>query len=292
MSAALAAQPLAHAVVQGQGALDPYAPALLLALLLTAAAGLWHRWTRPAPVPPASALAWPRPAPRAPWAVVLWLLLALALGWLWLALQVHGTPSAWVQRLDATASAAAQALMSPGLRRVALAASTVGDVLWLTPLTAIVALGLWWRRQRFVAVVWVGAVAGNSLAVRVLKNLFERARPPHDAALITSGHSFPSGHAAGSMLVYGLALALVLRRWPGGQLLGPGWRGALLGLGSLWIGAIAASRVLLGVHYASDVLAGLWWAALMLALALAVVGQDERWQFGVKMASGHSPHAF
>jgi undecaprenyl-diphosphatase len=86
-----------------------------------------------------------------------------------------------------------------------------------------------------------------------LKSYFERARPDLAEALRhASGYSFPSGHAMGSTIVF-LALAYVaIRTFPKWR-----WRAASLALAVSMILSIASSRIYLGVHWISDVAAGI-----------------------------------
>ena len=138
--------------------------------------------------------------------------------------------------------------------------------------------GLLLRRQRVLALGWLLAVLVNSLAVRVLKGAIGRERPTGAAELVTSGASFPSGHAAGALLVYGLLLWIVLplvarRRW----------RAVLAVAGGVLIGAIVVSRVLLRVHFVSDVVGGLLLAGFTLLLATGLLrpwrpGDGVEWE--------------
>jgi YegS/Rv2252/BmrU family lipid kinase len=110
-----------------------------------------------------------------------------------------------------------------------------------------------WRRERRVAgwIVLSGAlvIAGNAL----IKLAFRRPRPPWDEPLYEiGGYSFPSGHAAGAGLLAAVAILLTIilsHRGLRRRLLITAW--VLLAL------AIGADRILLGVHYLSDVIAGL-----------------------------------
>ena len=127
----------------------------------------------------------------------------------------------------------------------------LADPPWLTVL--VVAVGAWlvWRGQRRLALAWVAAGAGNGLLNPALKGLFARVRPVHEHGYaVADGFSFPSGHTSGAVVVYGMAAVLVLRLAP------VRWHlPAVLALVALAF-AIGCSRVLLQVHWASDVLAG------------------------------------
>lgn len=85
-----------------------------------------------------------------------------------------------------------------------------------------------------------------ALSVFAIKLLFKRSRPPGEWGAIyrnTDPHSFPSGHAARAALLLVMAIGL-----------GPTWFAILM---LFWTPLIAISRVLTGVHYLSDVIAGL-----------------------------------
>jgi undecaprenyl-diphosphatase len=88
--------------------------------------------------------------------------------------------------------------------------------------------------------------------VWLLKSIYERARPDHGSPIaLPHSYSFPSGHAATAVVLYG-ALGLLLAEQSRSRLRAVGWfaGAAVLAL------AIGASRVLLNVHFVSDVLAG------------------------------------
>jgi undecaprenyl-diphosphatase len=148
--------------------------------------------------------------------------------------------------------------------------SAVRDVTALgstTVLTMVVAIAACFlalqRRWRSTLLVLAATILG-SLAVTLVKALIARSRPDLVGRLMEeASHSFPSGHAANSAIVY-LTLATLL--FP----LVRGWRmrGFVLATAMLLVGAIGISRVYLGVHWPSDVLAGwafgscwalLWW---------------------------------
>jgi membrane-associated phospholipid phosphatase len=148
-------------------------------------------------------------------------------------------------------------LARPWLLAAARTATTIGSPLAVDLLTAaavvVLLLGRRWRAIVLLVVARFGELAFET----GLKELLGRPRPVFATSVATaSGYSFPSGHAAGTAAGYG---AIVLLALP----LAPRWaRPPLLGACALLAVAVAASRVLLGVHYPSDVTAG---AALGLA---------------------------
>lgn len=98
------------------------------------------------------------------------------------------------------------------------------------------------------------SVASGALLVIVFKAAFGRLRPdPAFAELVVAGQSFPSGHASVSAIVFltlGALVAATRSRW--------GERAYILACAALLAGLVGLSRVALGVHWATDVLAG--WA--------------------------------
>lgn len=116
----------------------------------------------------------------------------------------------------------------------------------------VVAVVLLLRRRRLLALSWIAAVAGNGLMNRALKALFERTRPLHEHGLtLEHGWSFPSGHTSGAVAIYGMLAYLGIRAAP------PAWH-LPIALSAMWVVLLVGySRIVLQVHYLSDVLAGL-----------------------------------
>ena len=116
------------------------------------------------------------------------------------------------------------------------------------------------------------ALAGSGLLNVAAKHYFGRARPSlWESIAPESTFSFPSGHAMGSMT---LAAVLVLLAWP------TRWRWWVLGLAAAFVLMVGASRIYLGVHYPSDILAG-WAAALAWVMGVYLVlfrGLRRPWQ--------------
>lgn len=119
-------------------------------------------------------------------------------------------------------------------------------------LGVVVGVVLLERGQRRVLLGWVVGLVGGSLLNLALKGLFERPRPSFaDPFAIANGWSFPSGHAMGSLIGYGL-LAYVLLR----SVRRYGARLAVIVSTAVLIMAIGFSRLYLCVHYFSDVIGG------------------------------------
>jgi len=124
-------------------------------------------------------------------------------------------------------------------------------------LVAVVAGVVLWRRKTPVGVAIAPLIAlfGAGFTVLVVKSAFGRARPPVSLHLVAeSDASFPSGHAtdsAGVILAIALATAMYIFRKPVAR-----WISVFVG--ALLTGAIGVSRLALGVHWPTDILAG--WA--------------------------------
>ena len=122
---------------------------------------------------------------------------------------------------------------------------------------------------------WAAAFAGASLLDHWLKLTIHRPRPAYAAALMHNpSWSFPSGHAMGSLVGYGMlayVLMLFLRGRPAAQ------RAIAAGAGMLII-AIGISRLYLGVHYFSDVVGGFAAGLLWLSACVCAVELGRRWE--------------
>lgn len=147
----------------------------------------------------------------------------------------------------------------------------LADTATLTALCVAVALVLCARRRFALASGWVFAVAGNGLLNTTLKGLFGRDRPlPADGTTLVAGFSFPSGHSSGAVVACGMLAYL------GTRLLAPRWHLPALAAAGVLAGLVGLSRLVLGVHFASDVIAG--FASGTAWLALCVMGIElARW---------------
>ena len=149
----------------------------------------------------------------------------------------------------------------------------LGSGLWLIPLAAVAVVLLASRRAWADALLVAMATAGALVLNPLFKEFFSRPRPAlHDPDLTLRTFSFPSGHAMGSAAVYG-ALAIVLVR----RLRGTVWAPLVVAAAVLVVLLIGASRVYLGAHYPTDVVAG-WILGLawLLVCVLALTIREAR----------------
>ena len=158
---------------------------------------------------------------------------------------------------------------TPELTRWMLIVTNLHSTIAVSCYGAVVGALLAWRREwRRLATVFVCLAGGLTLNV-LMKLAFHRARPVLDDPLLTlSSYSFPSGHVAGSTIVYGLLVA-----WTFGRTRRPLVRTLAVAGAAVAIALVAFTRMYLGVHYLSDVAAafaeGVAWLALCLSALTA-----------------------
>ena len=147
-------------------------------------------------------------------------------------------------------------------------------------LGVVVTLLYVWRRHWLHVAVWVVALGGGEALNALLKGIFLRPRPVFEhPLLVESYYSFPSGHAMGALIAYGLLAYFTWLALPRGRR-----RALVIGGAALLVVAIGFSRLYLGVHYLSDVLAGfaaggLWLSCCITAMELVRHGEiGGRWQ--------------
>ena len=146
--------------------------------------------------------------------------------------------------------------------------TSLGGPSVLVLVTLGVGLGLWVAdRHRMAAMVGGSALGGLALTM-VFKELMGRSRPDAAYHLMAAwGPSFPSGHAMMSAVVY-LTIAALLARLTSR----PALRLCLVGMAAALSGIVGLTRIYLGVHWASDVvaawLAGALWAGLAWSLSV------------------------
>lgn len=184
-------------------------------------------------------------------------------------------------RFDHALADAMAAHQSAGTLRVFTRLTHFGDTIVLTALCIAGAAALLAGRERLLAAALVAAIGGNSLLNRSLKAVFERVRPLHEHGQTwETSWSFPSGHSSGTLVAYGMAAWLLM------QLLPARWHRPVL-LGAVAIALVTAlSRIVLHVHYASDVLAGVASGTAWLTLCITVAALLRRRSGRIMQPSG------
>lgn len=177
-----------------------------------------------------------------------------------------GVPA--LNRLDALGQ---RAVGSLGLVPTAKAVAHLGGGVW----TAVVgvAVAIWLARSRsWWLGAWVATLAGGEGLVWAAKTFFHRAQPTA-RLILDHGYSFPSRHAAVAVLLYGFAAAYAWVHLRGAP------RTAVVTLMAGLVLAVGLSQMVLGVHYATDVLGGavlsVTWLVVALALARTFAADDD-----------------
>lgn len=160
-------------------------------------------------------------------------------------------------------------LATPPLTTFFVVITALGSLETIASVGLFVAGFFVWRRWWLPLATWLAAVAGGVALNQLLKGLFARPRPSLAEPLLPeSGYSFPSGHAMQSLILYGMLAyflaVLALRSWRAKT-------AVVFGLALLVI-LIGFSRLYLGVHYFSDVVAG--FAAGGVWLSAVITGME------------------
>lgn len=146
--------------------------------------------------------------------------------------------------------------------------SFLGSGWVLTGITSLI-IALLWRNKKYIILGWMIAsnLALSSLLNEIVKAFFQRPRPEILRLAEAIGYSFPSGHSMTGMSFYGFLIYLCIRHFKH-------WlkycTAVVLGLLVILIGI---SRIYLGVHYASDVVAGFSAGLVWLAVFITSVNR-------------------
>ncbi len=140
---------------------------------------------------------------------------------------------AWIQKIDDRFLDWMVTIQSPFLTAVAKVFSVMGGALVTLPVRLGVAGFLAWRRRWWHFAAFVSAMVVSEIAISILKNAYDRARPPNPL-VVTTGASFPSGHAvATSVTVIAIGIALFPPRGVHRMAVGHRWCDLLLPDGPL-----------------------------------------------------------
>jgi membrane-associated phospholipid phosphatase len=161
---------------------------------------------------------------------------------------------------------------TPLLTRIMLVITNLHAPLAVTLAVLVIAACLAWKRNWYWLICLGLAVPLGMLLNVLMKYAFHRTRPRFDdPLLVLSSYSFPSGHVAGATLFYGFVAALLVAHVKAWR-----WR-VLVVLAALgMVVLVALTRMYLGVHYLSDVLAAFAEGVAWLTLCLTAV--NTFWQ--------------
>lgn len=190
------------------------------------------------------------------------------------------TGSRWVEKIDLSLISLLQANVTETGASVIAILTNVGGVeeIIIFTLAAVIILFI---RKMYVAGFWFGLTVFVSpgVLVSIIKLIVDRDRPDFLRLAFESSQSFPSGHSTASTVFYGLiAVSLIL-------LIHTLWKRVLIGILALaLISFVMASRIYLGVHFPTDVLAGFSFGTASVLFSL-VLYQSVRTKFQAWLSS-------
>ncbi|WP_439880539.1 phosphatase PAP2 family protein [Pontibacter sp. MBLB2868] len=174
--------------------------------------------------------------------------------------------SEWIVILDKKFTVFLYNFRSPWLSQFLYAISYLGEQITVFIVGALVSVVFLYRR-RFVALVafWL-VMGGLGISVRYGKTFISRARPSDVAYYQVEHFSFPSGHATTALALYGLLAYFLYRHYNKNA-----YQNLTIWLSVILIFLVGFSRIYLGVHYLSDVLAGYLLGLLWLLVGVSLV---------------------
>jgi undecaprenyl-diphosphatase len=166
----------------------------------------------------------------------------------------------------------AHAMARDGFDQLFLLFSALGYEYGVVPFDIALVVALAWRRRFRESIFAAVALGGSALLNIAAKQAFARDRPSlWESISPEDSFSFPSGHAMGSMTLAGVLVLLALPTR---------WRWVAIAAMGVFVPMVGLSRIYLGVHYPSDILAG-WAAASVWAVGcygLVFYGHLRPWQ--------------
>jgi undecaprenyl-diphosphatase len=208
----------------------------------------------------------PHPRSLSPRALAIagWTAFAVA-GLLFLAIAWNLTARSSLAALDARVSDWLQARGSPALIAFFLVVTHLNSTVAIAAWSGVFAIVLARLREWYWMLTLAVAVGGGALLNVVLKYAYERLRPRFDEPLLElASYSFPSGHTSGAVAFYGVLAAFLVSRF-----YDPRRRAACVAGAIAAVALVAFSRIYLGAHYLSDVLAAACSSTVWLVVCLA-----------------------
>ncbi|GJD19991.1 hypothetical protein RIVM261_049470 [Rivularia sp. IAM M-261] len=154
---------------------------------------------------------------------------------------------------------------NPALDNLMLFITNLGNPTTVVIVAFITLAILLWRRYRLEIMIFILTCLGGVILNTGLKLFFSKPRPQLWNQLITEkSFSFPSGHAIGSMVLYGFIAYLLAFHYPR-------FSGLIYIVAVILIGAIGLSRLYLGVHWPTDIIAGYGVGFLWLTICITML---------------------
>ena len=161
---------------------------------------------------------------------------------------------------------------APLLTHVMTAISNLHGVVAISLYLVLLTFYLAWKRDWYWVLYLLVAVPSGMILNALTKVAFHRARPSFDNPLATlTTYSFPSGHVAGTTLFYGVLAAVLIAKIPAWR-----WRVLIVLVAFMLVVLVAMTRMYLGVHYLSDVIAA--FAEMLAWLILCLAGVHTFWE--------------
>lgn len=169
-----------------------------------------------------------------------------------------------------------QAIHHPAWVSVLKTAADIGSPTVVRAVIAVLAVTLWIRGFRRLALWAAATIIGGAVLDVVLKTVVDRARPSFpDPVLLAPGASFPSGHAFTSFLGFGIIVLVSLPLVP------RSWHWVVWTVGILATVIVGYTRIALGAHWVSDVIGG-WLIGVGLLAATTAAFETWRREHGLR----------
>ncbi len=163
---------------------------------------------------------------------------------------------------------------SPWLDTIVVGITRIGDPKTVVPLSAVAFFCLWLKRYRIEAKIFALDTLGGAVLSYFLKLAFNKVRPQlWDSPIVETTYSYPSGHALGSVVLYGFLSYIFATLYPR-------FAGWFYGVAAFLIVSIGLSRLYLGVHWPTDIIGGycigfLWITVCITLLRLQTTKRDR-----------------
>ena len=170
--------------------------------------------------------------------------------------------------IDDATRTAINGVASPALTSIFEGLSFLGSVAVIYTLTAVAVVALWLRGAGNAALRLMVVMGAAGILNNVVKMSIARPRPVPFFGDLPASYSFASGHALFSACFYGVVGGMIAAELP------QAWqRGAVLATTAALICGVGVSRIYLGVHYTSDVIAGFALAALIVCCVRGLIAK-------------------